>query len=108
MPGAAGTMPGAAGIGTVGGPLGVPTVIVPGPDQGPARMISRVPPRSSATESVFSTNTSNPEPLETRDALGRPLRLPLRPLGNQPGFDFATERDFLLMRPAPEDAARAF
>jgi len=48
-------------------------------------VISRVPPRSSATESVFSTNTSNPEPLETRDALGRPLRLPLRPLGNQPG-----------------------
>src|SRR5258706_6697767 len=38
MPGAAGTMPGAAGIGTVGGPPGVPTVIVPGPDQGPARM----------------------------------------------------------------------
>ena len=27
---------GAAGIGTVGGPPGVPTVIVPGPDQGPA------------------------------------------------------------------------
>ena len=25
-------------IGTVGGPPGVPTVIVPGPDQGPARM----------------------------------------------------------------------
>ena len=38
------------------------------------------------TVRVFSTITSHAEALEAREDVGRPLGLPLRPLGNQPVF----------------------
>jgi hypothetical protein len=38
---------------------------------------------------------------------GRPPKLPLCPFPYQAGFDVAPLRDFLLMKPAPPDEARA-
>src|SRR6516225_6263625 len=48
------------------------------------------------TVSLMSANTSNVEALGAREDVGRPLGLPLRPLGKQPGFALRFDRDFLL------------
>ena len=51
--------------------------------------------------SVMSASTSNAEAFAVRE-VGRPFGLPLRPFGNQPGFE--RERD-LLASYAVQDAA---
>jgi hypothetical protein len=59
---------------------------------------------SAPTVRVLSTNTSKGELVFSRAPLGRPLGLPLRPLGNQPGFE--PSREVLLTTPTPQDVAQ--